>query len=126
MLSRKARDIVIIDLRKVSTAADYFVICTADSDVQVRAIADAIEEDTEDKGEAPWHSEGRRASVWIVLDYVDVVAHVFHKEARSFYNLERLWADAKMTHVKDTAPAAKRVVTKTVRKGTKLRGKKSA
>jgi ribosome-associated protein len=108
MLSKKATDIVIIDLRKVSTAADYFVICTADSDVQVRAIADAIEDDTRVGGEAPWHAEGKRASIWIVLDYVDVVAHVFHKEARAYYNLERLWSDAKMTHVKDGAPPVRK------------------
>jgi len=60
----------------------------------VKAIADAVQDGTEAKGERPWHSEGYQARSWIVVDYVDVVAHVFHREARAFYNLERLWRDA--------------------------------
>ncbi len=102
MLSKKGTDIAILDLRTMAGPADYFVLCTADSDVQVRAIADTVEEATGKDSEHPWHTEGRRAGIWVVLDYVDVVAHVFHREARSFYNLERLWADGKITHVRDT------------------------
>ncbi len=104
MLSKKGHDVVIMDLRGLSSAADYFVICTADSDVQVRAIADAIEMDSIDERQYPWHTEGRRAGLWVIQDYVDVVAHVFHKEARVYYNLERLWSDAKTTSVHDTVP----------------------
>ncbi len=94
MLSKKASDIAVLDLRKISSAADFFVVCSADSDTQVKAIADAVQDGTEAKGERPWHSEGYQARSWIVVDYVDVVAHVFHREARAFYNLERLWRDA--------------------------------
>jgi ribosome-associated protein len=113
MLSKKGSDIVLLDVRKLTSAADFFVICSADSDTQVKAIADAVQEGTEAKGERPWHSEGYQARTWIVVDYVDVVAHVFHKEAREFYNLERLWRDAGRTEVSDegkaveTAPARK-------------------
>jgi len=108
MVSKKGSDIVILDLRGLSSAADYFVVCSADSDVQVRAISDSLEKDSKEERQYPWHTEGRRAGNWIIQDYVDVVAHVFHKEAREFYNLERLWADAKITHVRDT-PAKKAV-----------------
>lgn len=101
MLSKKAHDIVILDLRKLTSATDHFVICSADSDTQVKAIADAVQNGTEALGVRVWHSEGYHALTWIVLDYVDVVVHIFHKEARFYYNLERLWSDAKKTKVKD-------------------------
>lgn len=100
-LSKKASEVTIMDLKKLETVADFFVVCSADSDTQVKAIADAIENGTEEKGISPWHTEGLRALSWVVLDYVDVVVHVFHKEARSFYRLERLWGDAKVTVVGD-------------------------
>jgi ribosome-associated protein len=102
-LSKKAIDVTIMDLKKLETVADFFVVCSAESDTQVKAIASAIEDGTDEKGVRPWHTEGMRALTWVVLDYVDVVVHVFHKEARSFYRLERLWADAKMTVVGDRA-----------------------
>ena len=107
MISKKALDVVILDLKKLTSAADYFVICTADSDTQVRAIADAVRDGMEESDERVWHYEGYQALKWIVLDYVDVVAHIFYKEDRSFYNLERLWGDAKKTNVKDTLAAPK-------------------
>ena len=90
-----------MDLRKKSSAADFFVVCSADSDTHGKAIADGIREGLELKGIAVWHSEGFQARQWILLDYVDVVVHVFHKNLRSFYNLERLWSDAKIHHVED-------------------------
>ncbi|MGD1045863.1 MAG: ribosome silencing factor [Bacteroidota bacterium] len=101
MISKKATDVVILDLKKLTSATDYFVICSADSDTQVKAIADSVQNGTEDFGERVWHQEGYHALRWIVLDYVDVVVHVFHKEERSFYNLDRLWGDAKRTEVQD-------------------------
>jgi ribosome-associated protein len=101
MLSKKASDVVIINLKKVTSTADYFVLCSADSDTQVKAIADAVRDGTEEVGEVPWQFEGYQALNWVVVDYVDVVVHVFHKEARAFYNLDRLWNDAKITKVKD-------------------------
>ncbi|HLF20560.1 MAG TPA: ribosome silencing factor [Bacteroidota bacterium] len=100
-LEKKASDIVLMDLRGVTTTTDFFVICSADSDTQVKAIADSIVEGTVTKGITVWHSEGMQALVWVVLDYVDVVVHVFHKEARRFYNLERLWGDAKIIEIMD-------------------------
>ena len=111
-LTKKAHDVIVMDLRKLSSVADFFVICSADSDIQVRAIADAVEEGMEEKGVVLWHREAGSLN-WFVLDYVDVVLHVFHKNTRSFYSLERLWGDARMTRVsEDKAPVAKRVARK--------------
>jgi ribosome-associated protein len=112
MISKKAYDVVILDLKNLTSAADYFVICSTDSDTQVRAVADAVRDGMEESNERVWHYEGYQALKWIVLDYVDVVAHIFYKEDRSFYNLERLWGDAKKTEVKDTLAAAKPKVKK--------------
>lgn len=106
-LSKKASDVLMMDLRKKSSAADFFVVCTGDSEPQVKAIADAIRDGMEMKGIGAWHTEGFHARQWILLDYVDVVVHVFHKELRTFYNLERLWSDAKMHPVQDTGKTVK-------------------
>ena len=106
-LSKKASDVLMMDLRKKSSAADFFVVCTGDSEPQVKAIADAICDGMEKKGVNVWHSEGFHARQWILLDYVDVVVHVFHKELRTFYNLERLWSDAKMHPVEDSGKKVK-------------------
>lgn len=97
---KKAHDVVIMDLRKLSPVADFFVICSSDSDVQVRAIAEAVEEGMEKKGVNLWHRETGSRN-WLVLDYVDVVLHVFHKNTRSYYNLEKLWGDAKIQRVSE-------------------------
>jgi ribosome-associated protein len=101
MISKKANDVVILDLKKLTSATDHFVMCSTDSDTQVKAIADAVQNGMEELGENVWHKEGYHALRWIVLDYVDVVVHIFHKEERSFYNLDRLWGDAKRTEVHD-------------------------
>ena len=101
MISKKAFDVVILDLKKLTSATDYFVVCSADSDTQVKAIADAVQDGMDTAGERVWHQEGYHAMRWILLDYVDVVAHVFHKDERTFYNLDRLWGDAKRTEVED-------------------------
>jgi len=106
-LSRKAADVVTMDLRGLTSMADFFVVCSADSDVQVRAIADAIDEGMEKKGVAAWHRESG-STTWVLLDFVDVVVHIFHKNTRSFYNLEKLWGDAKIASVADTPPARAR------------------
>lgn len=93
---KKARDIVILDLREMPHAVcDYFIICHGDSTTQVEALADAAETEVREQlGEKPWHREGMENAQWILVDYVDVVVHVFHREAREFYDLEGLWADA--------------------------------
>ena len=107
-LTKKAHDVIVMDLRKLSSVADFFVICSADSDVQVRAIAEMVEEGMDERGVDLWHRETGSVN-WIVLDYVDVVLHVFHKNTRSFYSLEKLWGDAKMKHlVEDEARVAVR------------------
>ena len=106
-LSKKASDVLLMDLRKKSSATDFFVVCSGDSEPQVKGIADAILDGMEKKGFNVWHTEGFHARQWILLDYVDVVVHVFHKELRSFYNLERLWSDAKIHPVLDTGKTVK-------------------
>ncbi len=105
-LSKKAHNVVLLDLRKLTTMSDFFVICSADSDTQVRAIADAIRDGAAQVGEKVWHDEGQGESTWVLLDFVNVVVHVFHNETRSFYNLEKLWGDAAFEHVEDKPAAA--------------------
>ena len=98
-LSKKAEDVVILDLRELSTVTDFFVICSGSSDTHVKAISDAIEDGLEAKGARKWHIEGYTHKRWVLLDYVDVVVHVFHQKTREFYLLERLWGDAKIERV---------------------------
>jgi ribosome-associated protein len=93
-LERKAHDVVILDLRGISTATDYFVIAGGTSDVQVKAIAEHVLDELKKDSVRPEHSEGLRGGRWVLLDYVDFVVHVFHPQAREFYQLENLWGDA--------------------------------
>lgn len=91
----QAEDIVVLDLRGISTIADYFVICTATSVPHLKAVHRDIRAKTEEiLGEKPRSSEGDPTSLWMVLDYIDVIVHVFHSEIRDLYSLEDLWADA--------------------------------
>jgi len=106
-LTKKARDVVILDLRKLTSMTDYFVVCTGDSETQVKAIADAIMSGMEDRGESAWHVEGLQNLQWVLVDFVDVVVHIFHKDARVFYGLEKLWGDAKIQKVIDRLSAVK-------------------
>ncbi len=99
-LTKKAHDLIILDLRALTAVTDFFVICSADSDVQVKAIADAVDEGLEKQGTKPWHREAGSAN-WVLLDYVDVVLHIFHTHTRQFYNLEKLWGDAKVQRISD-------------------------
>jgi ribosome-associated protein len=92
-LTKKAYDVVTMDLRGLTPMADFFVVCSADTDIQVKAVADAVAHGMKDIGVVPWHRESGDAN-WILLDFVDVVLHVFHKDTRGFYNLEKLWGDA--------------------------------
>lgn len=96
MFELKAEDIRILDMRNISTAsADYFVLCHAKSDKQVEAIADSVEEEVfKSFKEWPWHREGYENLEWVLLDYIDVVVHVFQEEKRDFYGVEELWGDA--------------------------------
>ena len=101
MLEKKAIDVVVMDLRGIKHAvSDYFVICSGSSDTQIDAIADSIEDEVRKRvGQKPWKREGRDNKEWILIDFVDVVAHVFHPEKRKFFGLEELWGDAEIEHV---------------------------
>ncbi len=101
MVEKKAADILVMDLRKVKNAvADFFVICSGGSDKQLDAITQSIDEEVyKAVKENPWHVEGKNNKEWMLLDYFDVVAHVFRKDKRDFFALEKLWGDAEMTEI---------------------------
>ena len=101
MLEKKALDIRIIDVRKITTLTDCFVICTSESEPQTRAITDHIHKQMKKDGIKAWHIEGYEHLDWVLLDYVNIVVHVFSLESREYYDLERLWADGKITRVHD-------------------------
>jgi len=100
MEDRKAKEIQVLDLREVNNGiSDFFVVCHGTSRPQVEAIADGVRDLVgQQLGMKPWHAEGFENAEWILLDYVDVVVHIFKQESREFYQLEKLWADAKITH----------------------------
>jgi len=105
MQEKKAKDIITLNLTNLDNAVcDYFIICHGDSDRQVDAIADSIQEMVKKElGEHPWHTEGYKNAEWILLDYVNVVVHIFQREKREFYNIERLWADADIHQIENRA-----------------------
>lgn len=102
MEEKKASDIVVMDLRKIkNSVTDFFVICSGSSDTQLDAISKSIEEEVHKAGETPaWRVEGKANGQWVLMDYVNVVAHIFLKDQRDFYGLEELWGDAKITRIK--------------------------
>ena len=91
---KKALDIVIINMKKISSVCDYFVVASGTSTTHVRALSDNITRELKLKGQSLWHVEGEREASWILLDFGDVVCHLFLEETRAFYNLEELWASA--------------------------------
>lgn len=99
---KKGEDIICIDLKNIENAVcDYFIVCTGTSSTHVNALAGAVEEEIRKTiNDKPWHSEGFGNAEWVLLDYVNTVVHIFQKEAREFYNLEGLWADAKIIDIK--------------------------
>ena len=101
IFTKKGFDVLTLDLRKLVSFTDYFVICSADSDTQVKAIADQVDKVLSDQGIKCWHREGLKALSWVLLDYVDIVVHIFKKDAREFYNLEKLWGDAPSEKLSD-------------------------
>jgi ribosome-associated protein len=104
-LDKKASDPVLLDLRELEAVSDFFVIVSAPSEVQVKAIVDHLEESLRvSHGLKPWHIEGREGRHWMLLDYIDVVVHVFHEKTREYYLLERLWGDAKKIEIADSRP----------------------
>ncbi len=99
--TKKGFEIKILELKKVSSITDYFVVCSADSDRQVKAIADEVEDKLTERGIKCFHREGYETMNWIILDYFDVIVHIFKNDARSYYNLEKLWGDAPVITVKE-------------------------
>ena len=106
-LDKKASDLVVLDLRKAGGFTDYFVICTANNSRQMSAIADGVRETLKkDYDERPALAEGVEKSEWILLDYFNFVVHVFSRECRAFYDLERLWGNAERIEIPNTDPSA--------------------
>ncbi|NNF03092.1 MAG: ribosome silencing factor [Rhodothermales bacterium] len=107
ILEKKGHDTVVLDVHSVSGVADIFIVTTGDSDLQVKAIVESVRSTIrENEGERPWHVEGTDHMQWVLLDYVDLVVHVFLPEKRQFYDLERLWGDAPRAEVPDDAPSS--------------------
>ncbi|HKL15646.1 MAG TPA: ribosome silencing factor [Balneolaceae bacterium] len=103
LLEKKAKDIVVLDVRDLTTLTDYFIVCHGTSDTQIGALANSVSVKTkEELGEAEWKKEGLEARRWIILDYVNVVVHIFSKEKREFYGIERMWNDAEISRIEDT------------------------
>lgn len=109
IFTKKGFNVVNIDLTRLVSFTDYFVICSADSDTQVKAISDQVDKALSEEGIKCWHKEGLKALSWVLMDYVDVVVHIFKKDAREFYNLEKLWGDAPTEKMTD--PLVKTVGT---------------
>ena len=100
--SKKGKDIRVLETDGVTTLSDYFVLCTGDSEPQLKALGDACERALKEQaGINPSHVEGHRGGTWVLQDYGDVVVHLFSQEARAFYDLDRLWQDAKIVDLTD-------------------------
>lgn len=107
LLEKKAKDIVVLSVREISTFTDYFIICSGTSDRQVRAISSHIQESLKKAGLIPLGVEGEKEGKWILLDYDDVIVHVFLEAIRTFYDLERLWSEAPRIAVPDDTTSLK-------------------
>ncbi len=117
ILEKKGQDVVSLDLRDIQdTVSDYFIIAHGDSNTQVNAIFQSILDATKEAGHRPYHSEGMKNGEWVIVDYVDVVAHIFYREKRDFYMLEELWNDAKVTKHDPAAAIKPKVVRQSNRK----------
>ena len=102
ILDKKGKNVLSLDLRKIrDTPSDFFIISHGDSAAQIRAIYNNVIEAAEAKGFYPYHTEGTKNSEWVIIDFVDVVVHIFHRDKRDFYGLEDLWSDAKATKYHD-------------------------
>ncbi len=117
-MAKKAKDVVLMDLRKLSSICDYFIIASGDSTTQIASIADNIEKELLDHNCKLWHREGRAEALWILLDYGDIIVHTFYKDTRGFYNLEKLWYDAPIKRLEDKSTGRRR---STARRKTRKR-----
>ena len=103
MLDKKATEIKIINVSKLTSLTDYFIICSSDSEPKTKAIMNHIKDKIHEKYDIkPLHLEGIENLEWVLLDYVNIVVNIFNKEKREYYNIERLWADAKITLIKES------------------------
>jgi ribosome-associated protein len=107
LIEMKAEDLVALDLRELSPVADYFLIASGNSEQHVVAIARNVERELAKLGTKAWHREGTEGRRWVLLDYVDTVVHVFHRETRAYYRLESLWGDAKRLPTGSPAAASR-------------------
>ncbi|MDR9416153.1 MAG: ribosome silencing factor [Gracilimonas sp.] len=102
LLSRKGKEITVLDVSDLTTLTDFFVVCHGTSDVQIKALADLVEEEMREQiGEKAWKKEGLEGRSWVILDFVNVVVHILSKEKRDFYGIERMWNDAEITYIED-------------------------
>tara|TARA_B100000212_G_C27363295_1_gene529213 strand:- start:75 stop:425 length:351 start_codon:yes stop_codon:yes gene_type:complete len=101
ILDKKGDDIKILDVRELTSLTEYFVICTSDSPPKTRAITEHIKTELKKDNISPWHIEGLEKMEWVLLDYVNIVINVFNPEMREYYNIERLWSDAKIKQIND-------------------------
>ncbi|MAQ44106.1 MAG: ribosome silencing factor [Candidatus Marinimicrobia bacterium] len=101
MLEKKANDIKIFDVKNITTMTDHFIVCSSDSEPQTKAIANNIERTLKKNGIKPTNIEGQNKLEWILMDYITFIIHIFRSDKRQFYDLDRLWADAKITSIKD-------------------------
>jgi ribosome-associated protein len=119
MLEIGALDVRIFDLRNITSIVDYFVIGSANSVPHIKAVVDEVNDQLETMDTQVWHTEGKQGWRWVLLDYVDVVVHVFQEETREFYGLERLWGDAPVTQVyvdSETGETLQKVISTSVSK----------
>lgn len=124
ILQKKGTDVKIINLEGKTSVTDYFILCSASSTMQVKAIADHILLETKKAGESAWRDEGYSGLTWVLIDYVDVVVHIFMEETRKFYNLEGLWGDAEITDVPEDFSFKKMIAKKKTTKTPKTAVKK--
>ena len=114
-LEKKATEVKLLDVSEITSMTDFFIICSASSDIQVKAVAENVIVKMRDEyGIAPWRSEGWDSLQWIIVDFVDFVVHIFKNTAREFYHLERLWADAPTEIIEDKPAPKKRTATKKI------------
>ena len=101
LLDKKAKDIMVLDVKKITTLTDFFIICTSESNPQTKALKDHVYRELRALGQRPLNMEGSENSGWIVLDYFNIIIHIFSKEQRDYYQIERLWGDAKIIKIKN-------------------------
>ncbi len=114
---KKAFDVVVLDISNIASFANYFLLCSGDSSRQIQAIVDEVERKLKDYGIRPSHIEGYRNGEWVLMDYLDLVVHVFSKNARAYYDLERLWRDGKHLDVRKLVESTETISKKPARRG---------